>query len=460
MSIQRVQRKNRVVWAVRWRDASGRQRSRVFDRKRDAAIFEAEVKRRARLGDLAAMDAGREPLDDYVTKTWGPSHAAHLAARTRQTYSCMYDRHISPELGGVPLREIDAERVAVFQGKLVRAGVGPHAIRKAMMLLGAILQRAAEGRRIAYNPQRVVRRVPMPMAPEVRPLAPITIERMRAAAASEREAAILSVLGYAGLRPGELRILRWGHVRSRTLLVTAEKTRRRRTVRLLEPLVEDLRAWRKRSGNPPDHALVFPGERGGVWSANAFEKWRRRRFAALLAAGWSRRRPAIRSPPLVRLAAAARGPGRDLRRASARARRRADAAHVRARDRGARGLAAVAGRGGDQAGARDDAPPGGIMCAFCARLKRRAARRSPQTALYQGAPSWIRTSGLLLRRESLYPAELSGHSPRDVNRCPTEHEIALAIFTANAPVQRVAGNIDVTCEPFGAGADEQLLGTG
>ena len=33
------------------------------------------------------------------------------------------------------------------------------------------------------------------------------------------------------------------------------------------------------------HAPVFPGERGGVWSANAFEKWRRRRFAALLAAG-------------------------------------------------------------------------------------------------------------------------------------------------------------------------------
>jgi hypothetical protein len=86
--------------------------------------------------------------------------------------------------------------------------VGPHAIRKAMILLGAILQRAAEGRRIAYNPQRVVRRAPMPMGQEVRPLAPITIERMRAAAASEREAAILSVLGYAGLRPGELRILR------------------------------------------------------------------------------------------------------------------------------------------------------------------------------------------------------------------------------------------------------------
>jgi transposase len=91
---------------------------------------------------------------------------------------------------------------------LVAGQSGPHAVRKAMILLGAILRRAAEGRRIAYNPQRVVRRAPLPMAQEVRPPAPITIERMRAAAATEREAALLSVLGYAGLGPGELRILR------------------------------------------------------------------------------------------------------------------------------------------------------------------------------------------------------------------------------------------------------------
>jgi len=130
------------------------------------------------------------------------------------------------------------------------------------------------------------------MADEVRPLAPITIERMRAAAASERESAIVSVLGYAGLRPGELRILRWSDVRGRTMLVTAEKTRRRRTVRLLEPLADDLRAWRRQSGNPADGALVFPGDRGGVWTANAFEKWRRRQFASLLAAaGLDRGRP-------------------------------------------------------------------------------------------------------------------------------------------------------------------------
>jgi integrase len=68
-------------------------------------------------------------------------------------------------------------------------------------------------------------------------------------------------------------------------LVTAEKTRSRRTVRLLAPLAEDLEVWRHTSGDPHVGALVFPADNGEVWSANGFEKWRRRRFGQLLEAG-------------------------------------------------------------------------------------------------------------------------------------------------------------------------------
>jgi integrase len=284
MSIERVERKGAVGWRVRWRDERGRNRAKVLGLKRDAEAFEAEIKRRKRLGELAVMDAGRERLDDYVTATWVRSHAAHLAPRTRQNYASSYDRHISPRLGHVALREIDSETIAAFQGELVRSGVGPQATRKAMTLLGAILQRAAEGRRIPYNPQRVVRKVRVPLGAEVRPLAPIRVEAMRAAA-ELRDGTIVSVLAYSGLRPGELRELRWRHVRERTLLVNAAKTGRRRTVRLLGALAEDLDAWREAYGDPGERALLFPDERGEPWTANGFEKWRQRRFGRLLQAG-------------------------------------------------------------------------------------------------------------------------------------------------------------------------------
>jgi Phage integrase, N-terminal SAM-like domain len=111
-------------------------------------------------------------LDEYVTSTWSRAHAAHLSRRTRQSYASAYDRHISPRLGGLRLREIDAETIASFQGDLIRDGTGPHAIHKAMTLLGGILQRAAESQRIDYNPQRVVRKARLPRGDEVRPLAP------------------------------------------------------------------------------------------------------------------------------------------------------------------------------------------------------------------------------------------------------------------------------------------------
>jgi hypothetical protein len=158
MSVERIERQDEVVWRVRWRDARGRNRSRVLGRKKDAQAFDAEIKRRKRIGDLATLDAGRETLDEYVTGPWATAHAAHLSPRTRQNYASMYDCHIAPRLGGVPLREIDPELIAAFQGDMLRKGVGHSSIRKSMTLLGAILQRAAESRRVPYNPQRVVRK--------------------------------------------------------------------------------------------------------------------------------------------------------------------------------------------------------------------------------------------------------------------------------------------------------------
>ena len=289
---RRVRTSGEVVWRVRWRDHVGRNRSREVGSKRAAQAFDDEMRRRRRTGELALFDASRETLDEYVTGTWVRSYAAHLAPRTRQVYTSTYDRHIAPRLGGTPLREIDAETVGAFQSDLIASGVGPHAIRKAMTLLGALLQRAAEGRRIPYNPQRVVRKARLPLSPEVRPLAPVRVEAMRRAAANLRDATIVSVLAYSGLRPGELRELLWCRVRERTLLVDAAKTGRRRTVRLLVPLAADLALWRAAAGDSGDDLPVFPDERGGVWTANGFEKWRQRRFNALLqSAGVAAGRP-------------------------------------------------------------------------------------------------------------------------------------------------------------------------
>lgn len=295
-------------YVVRWREGD-RNRSRSFARKRDAEAYDAEVERRRQLGPVAVqmLDAGSETLDEYVTTTWAAAHAAHLAPATRKSYAVCYDIHIGPFLGSVPLRELTADRIARWQTQRVATGVGNEAVRRAHMLLGSILQRAVESQRIATNPQRIVRRIKSTPRSEVRPLAPVHVETMlwalrhgvpRTTPAAkharkgrlvsisehpERDATLVAVLAYAGLRPGEALDLRWGNVQDRTIVVNASKTGRRRSVRLVGPLAADLAAWRLISTDTDAEDHVFPAAGGGRWSDEAYKSWARHAF--LRAAG-------------------------------------------------------------------------------------------------------------------------------------------------------------------------------
>jgi integrase len=275
VSLHRLERPDgSVYWKVRWRDG-GRgspARSRVFDRKADAVAFEDELRRRRRLGDLGILIGSKETLDQYVTETWVRTHAVTLAPRTAQTYAGLYDLHIGPYLGRFKLADVTPELVARWQADRVAAGAGRSSVLKSLTLLGSILQLALESERIARNPVRTVRRVAPPPKREVRPLPPATIEAMRAAS-SARDATLISVMAYAGLRPQEALALRWKHVGERTLTVYAQKTRKRRSVRLLAPLAEDLRWWRLPSGRPMEGALVFPAADGHPWSYEAYKSW-------------------------------------------------------------------------------------------------------------------------------------------------------------------------------------------
>ncbi len=108
-----------------------------------------------------------------------------------------------------------------------------------------------------------------------------------------RDAILVSLLAYAGLRPGEALALRWGDIRERTILIERAlslgvvddtKTTQHRTVRLLDPLAKDLAEWRLRSGRPKDSALVISDKTGRPWTESAYKSWTRRAFAYALSA--------------------------------------------------------------------------------------------------------------------------------------------------------------------------------
>jgi integrase len=115
-------------------------------------------------------------------------------------------------------------------------------------------------------------------------LPPEKVETIRAKLDAEGKA-IVSVLAYAGLRPGELLSLRWSDVGKQTLRVeqgtdpdgsTKEtNTGAHRNVILLAPLAADLKEWRKSANGSP---LVFSKD-GSAWTEYDWRNWRKRRFA-------------------------------------------------------------------------------------------------------------------------------------------------------------------------------------
>ncbi|MGC9221476.1 MAG: tyrosine-type recombinase/integrase [Solirubrobacteraceae bacterium] len=311
--------KKKTAWRVQYdtgaRDASGGpvRESKTFDRERDAKDFDADVRLRRQRGALGLLDAGTETLDAYVLNTWAPTYGVALASKTRETYSSLYDAHIAKPLGSIALRDFTPELIAHWQAERLALKAGPTAVRRALELLGGILQRAAEAQRIPSNPARLVRKAKLPRRSEVRPLAPATVEAMRAhvlappprlvpaskagqrpraaystaARPDPRTAILISLMAYAGLRPGEALALQWGDVDENTLLIERAmslgevkdtKTGAHRSVRLLAPLAADLKTWRLRSGRPSPSALVVPAGSGGAWTRAAYDSWSKHTF--------------------------------------------------------------------------------------------------------------------------------------------------------------------------------------
>jgi len=355
---------------VRWRE-NGSNRGRRFDRKSDADAWEREIRRRRQLGPLALAQLTTRglTLGEWIAERWAPEHAATLEQSTRDRYADAYRLHIEPWLGDLPLTEITVGRLRSWQADRLADGVGVGTIDKARTVLSSVLRHAAESEAIPGNPLTLVRAPLAEHRDSVTPLAPVTVEAVRAVLAGamdihvperirrggvrvagyvvpderdpltrQRDATIVSVLAYAGLRPGELRALRWGDIRKATITVEraarpdgtikSTKNHEPRAVRLLAPLAADLAALRLAAGAPGRRRARAPPDR----RAHRRRAPRRRHLdedrladVAHGALGPCVRTgrgedlaASVRPPPQLRLAAARRRPQHPLRRTQTR----------------------------------------------------------------------------------------------------------------------------------------------
>jgi integrase len=281
-----VQKLGDGKYKVRWREL-GRARARTFDYKRDAESYDAEVKRRLRLGEVGIVDGARMTLGELHDQ-WKDAHFGNLAPATVESYDAIWIKHVEPKLGMAKLGELRTQTIQRFSDELIKKGVGVATVRRILVVLGAMFRFAEEQEMVNRNPVRSVRK---PRSNgrqhEIVALSPAQVEALRSELRLHRDRTIVSMLCYVGLRPGELLHLRWRGLNEDRLYVRGSisngvekttKTGKTRTVKLLSPVVQDLREWTIACGRPGDSELIFPMQDGRAWTAAKYRNWSDRIF--------------------------------------------------------------------------------------------------------------------------------------------------------------------------------------
>lgn len=281
----------RYAYRVRFQNARGERSGRTFDCAQDALDFQARLRLLKRAGDLAVLERGKESLAQFMDNFWRLYAEVRLERSTRRKYRCLWNVHIERRLGSVELRRITPLVLSEFVRELQEAGVGVPTIRSCLGLLQSMFARAVEWDRAGVNVVKLITKPRVPRARTIRPLRPVDIEALRRQMLRNpdhglRDATLVSVLAYAGLRPEEALALEYEHVRETTILVEQKwidgeivpggqkTTRPPRCPPLLNVLRSDLREYRLACGGAD--GLIFARTDGTPWRDHDWRDWRSR----------------------------------------------------------------------------------------------------------------------------------------------------------------------------------------
>lgn len=270
--IHEKQRK-RKPWRVDYTER-GNRRTQRFASRTAAQAFIGEV-----VSGRRQADAARITLEKWLQR-WVVEHGMEWEPRTRRDRARYADKWIVPGLGKMKLRDIGRGEIRDWRLEMTkRKGATPYVANAAVRILSAALGDAVEDGLILANPCQGMKRLNTPGAQRREPATLAEVEGIRALLANPRDRLYVSLMAYAGLRPGEARALRWSDVGTDSILVKASlaergrekgtKTDTARAVPIIPALAEDLAAVER-----VDHAVVGRIDHDN-WSARVWRPARR-----------------------------------------------------------------------------------------------------------------------------------------------------------------------------------------
>lgn len=150
----------------------------------------------------------RQALEVFLVSWLQECVKPTVRPRTYQSYKYLVDKHISPELGRVPLARMTPQNVSVFLRRKRAGGLSARSVQ----YLHAVLRRAlGQAERWGLVQRNIAKLVDPPRAerPEVHALSPDEARALLTAVRGDRLEALFSVGLSLGLRLGEALALQW-----------------------------------------------------------------------------------------------------------------------------------------------------------------------------------------------------------------------------------------------------------
>ncbi|WCB96523.1 integrase [Baekduia alba] len=292
-----------LTYRVRWIDDTGERQREEFDDVDEAKEFRDKLEERAEQLRKGPTSRATTTVWGAKAKWWEQHVLTRLEQRTRDNYEGAWDRHLKHRVDGLVLIDLTTSELERLKDEMLAEGVGASTVKLALAVLGSILAFGVRRNMVDFNTALAVeapavrKKRPRRVPPKVE-----VVERMRALAVSQWDSAMtamwISLAAYAGLRPGEVRGLRWCNVWEATLVIlktpdpdgestSDTKTHRSRSAELLKALAVDLRAWRAITPYAADSDFVIPAADGGAMSDDDYKNWVKRKFKPVArAAGW------------------------------------------------------------------------------------------------------------------------------------------------------------------------------
>lgn len=273
-------------WRARYRDESGKEHSRHFDRKIDAQQWLDAVTSAVVTGTYADPQAGRITFAAFfgewsARQVWAPGTvlAMSLAAR-------------SVPFAGKPMKQVRRSDVETWIKQMNAAGLAPGTIKTRYVNVRSVFRAAVKDRVIGTDPTDAVR-LPRGRRPDIAMSIPTPEDvGQLMAVADERFQPFIALCAFAGLRLGEAAGVQLGdvdflrkslkvsrqvqRVNGGAIDVRAPKYRSERVVYLADSLVTVLAKHVAAHGTTGNDRWLFAGDGDGPPHQNTVSYWWRK----------------------------------------------------------------------------------------------------------------------------------------------------------------------------------------